>query len=174
MSAAPVESSRGIGIAMGMLVIGLLAGFGGGFVAGQRLTPPTLPPAVKIPPPLQAPPPAVEQVIPSVATSVPAPEPPVLPAQNYTEAPVVEPRGRDKVRATEQVTVTGEIVLVSRPPGATVYVDDVRAGVTPVTMKNVTPGIHRIRLELFGHKTWVTSVTVEPSAEARVGASMEE
>ena len=172
VSEAPAETSRGLGIAMGMLVIGLLAGFGGGFLVGQRMVPPALPRAIEIQPPVPAVPPVSETAPPPIAAS----EPPVLPAQNYTGPPVVdvppveigEPRGPDKVRAT------GEISLVSRPAGATVYVDDVRVGVTPMVMRDVGPGMHRIRIELFGHRTWVTSVTVEPGAQVRVGASLEE
>ena len=178
---------------MGMLVIGLLAGFGGGFVIGQRLAPPALPRTIEIPPPPPDVSPAAEAVPPPVSTQ----EPPVLPAQNYTEAPVIEVpapeevRGPSKVRATEQSTpvgrallgsprapdtlrATGDLFLASRPAGATVYVDDARVGVTPMTIRNVSTGMHRIRLELFGHRTWVTSVNVEPAAQVRVGASLEE
>jgi hypothetical protein len=63
--------------------------------------------------------------------------------------------------------------LVSRPPGATVYIDDVRVGVTPVTVNDVMTGTRRIRMEMFGHQTWTTTVEVETGAHVRIGASLE-
>ena len=63
--------------------------------------------------------------------------------------------------------------LASRPSGATVFVDDVRVGVTPVTINDVTPGSRRVRMELPGHQPWSTSVDVEVGAHVRIGASLE-
>jgi len=62
--------------------------------------------------------------------------------------------------------------IASRPAGATVYVDDLPVGITPLTMINVKPGPHRVRIELPGNRPWTTSVTVEAGAQARVGASL--
>ena len=67
----------------------------------------------------------------------------------------------------------GTLQVGSRPAGAQVYVDDVRVGTTPMTMNNVKPGAHGVRIELPGHQPWVTSVHVEAGAQARVGASLE-
>jgi len=67
----------------------------------------------------------------------------------------------------------GTLQIASRPAGATVYVDDLRVGTTPMTMSGVKPGAHRLRIELPGHRPWTTSVNVEPGAQARVGASLE-
>ena len=63
--------------------------------------------------------------------------------------------------------------LVSRPLGATVFVDEIRVGVTPVTVNDVMPGTRLIRMELLGHQTWRTSVNVEAGAFMRIGASLE-
>ena len=63
--------------------------------------------------------------------------------------------------------------LVSRPLGATVYVDEVSVGVTPVTVNDVMPGTRLIRMELLCHQTWRTSVNVEAGAFMRIGASLE-
>ena len=175
--AAPASGGRGFGLGLGMLVIGLLAGFGGGFLAGQRLTPPPPPRAVDVPRPVAAPPVA------------PAPPAPVVPAQNYTEAPVVEAESGIGDRGSgiggasaadlrspvpdPRSAIPGTVQFDSRPPGATIYVDEIRIGVTPITMNNVAPGTHQVRMELLGHQTWRTTVTVDAGAQHRVGASLE-
>ena len=165
------------GFAAGMLVIGLLAGFGGGFVVGQRMTP------------LQPPP---------GAAAVPRPLPPphaAAPArQDYTESSVVEPprppvavrqpdvrlptnasptTDRPVARAVLAPDEPGTLQVASRPAGATVYLDNARVGTTPMTMSGVAPGTHRVRLELPGHSPWMTSVNIEAGAQAHVGASLE-
>jgi hypothetical protein len=189
------SSRRGFGA--GMLVIGLVAGFGGGFLVGQRLALPSpRPSAAEVP--------------------RPAPQPPVLPAQDFTEASVVEPPPRVEVQepdiqppvsrgvdspvgrtlsgppgepaagsppraparrsAVARPTLPvelGTLQIASRPSGALVFVDEVRVGTTPMTMNDVKPGQHRVRIELPGHLPWTTSVNVEAGAEARVGASLE-
>ena len=67
----------------------------------------------------------------------------------------------------------GTLQIASRPSGAQVFVDEVRAGTTPMTMSNVKPGAHRVRIELPGHRPWATSVIVQAGAQTRVGASLE-
>jgi hypothetical protein len=52
--------------------------------------------------------------------------------------------------------------------------DDRRVGTTPFTIRDVSPGTYRVRMELPGHRPWMTSVTVDAGASARVGASLEE
>ena len=179
-----------------MLVIGLLAGFVGGFVTGQRMAPP-LPASVADVPRPQDPPP-----VPEPATTT------------ITEAPVVDVSGAPAARANERVgeeTVPTRdqspapvaaapvappaitrpeptraqaprvpapaqpamLELASRPSGATVFLDDVRVGVTPVTINDVMPGSRRVRMELPGHQPWSTSIDVEVGAHVRIGASLE-
>jgi hypothetical protein len=180
-------SRGGRGIVVGMLVLGLLAGFGAGFVVGQRLAPPSPPRAVEVPRPA----PVVEPVAPVA----PVLEPPVAPAQNFTEAPVVEepvevkepevqapppePRTTNQQRRIPDpgpripASRPATIRFDSRPPGATIYLDDVRIGVTPLTMNEVTPGTHQVRMEMLGHDTWRTSVTVKDGEQFFVGGSLE-
>jgi hypothetical protein len=198
----------GRGFAIGMLVIGLMAGFGAGFLVGQRLAPPPPPRAFEVPRPAPLDPRqgGPGQVAPGVSLDAPQAEPapafdgaqgapsgsrgasPVLPAQNFTEAPVtdapptevkapevqfpVAPANAPAAR-TAVSTIPGTLRFDSRPPSATVYVDNVRVGVTPMTMSNVGPGAHTVRVELPGHSPWVTSVNVEPGAQLFVGASLE-
>jgi hypothetical protein len=64
-----------------MLVIGLLAGFVGGFIVAQRLTPPSPPPVVQVPRPADSTAPT---------TVAPAVEPPVGTSANQEPPTVVE------------------------------------------------------------------------------------
>lgn len=166
-----------------MLVLGLLAGFGAGFVVGQRLAPPEPPRAVEVPRPAP--------VIETVAPAAPVLELPVAPAQNVAAAPVVDapvevrelevpappppapPKPAAAARPTPPAVRPATIRFDSRPPGATIYLDEVRVGVTPLTMNTVAPGTHQVRMEMLGHDTWRTSVTVKDGEQVFVGGSLE-
>ena len=166
----PSPSSGGRGVGAGMLVIGLAAGFGAGFLVGQRVAPPAPRPSAA-----QVTSPAVSE--PRKAPQPPASNPPVGrtlsgPPGEPDKARPTETREPDRARPTTD-TQPGTLQIASRPPGAQVYVDDVRVGITPLTMINVKPGAHRVRIELPGHRPWTTSVTVDAGAQARIGASLE-
>ena len=173
-----------------MLVLGLLAGFGGGFVVGQRLAVPSPPRAFELPRPasLDAPRDAPSEsrrapieTTPPVQIAVP---PPVAPAQNVPE-PVVDtpvlarepevetPRPAPKPRPAPAAVKTATVRFDSRPAGATIYLDEVRLGVTPLTINTVTPGTHQVRMEMLGHVTWRNTVTVKEGEQNFVGASLE-
>ena len=68
---------------------------------------------------------------------------------------------------------TGALVIESRPPGATVFVDGRRIGTTPLSLPDSSPGTHRIRLEMEGFSPWVTTAVVQAGARTRVAASLE-
>jgi hypothetical protein len=68
----------------------------------------------------------------------------------------------------------GSIDVVSRPAGAQVIVDGRVMGRTPLSVPNLTPGQHSVRLELPGYNRWATSVDVAAGARARVAASLEQ
>ncbi len=68
---------------------------------------------------------------------------------------------------------TGTLAIESRPTGATVFLDGRQVGTTPLSLPDVTPGTHRIRLELAGFNPWVTTADVQAGARARVAASLE-
>jgi len=182
-----------------MLVIGLLAGFVGGFLVGQRMAVPLPVRAADVPRPEQSSPgtqsgavtqaPVAQTPVPVIeSTPVPIPEVPTAgivsapadePAQRIPAAPAgaasprapVQPAPREPVRPA--VAAPAMLELASRPPGAVVFVDDVRVGVTPVTINDVTPGTRRVRMELPPHRPWTTSVDVAAGAHLRIGASLE-
>jgi hypothetical protein len=55
---------------------------------------------------------------------------------------------------------TGTIVIKSRPSGATVFIDSVNKGFSPITISNIAPGIHSIILRAFNYKPYQTNVNV--------------
>jgi hypothetical protein len=55
---------------------------------------------------------------------------------------------------------TGTIVIKSRPSGATVFIDSVNKGYSPITISNIAPGIHSIILRAFNYKPYQTNVNV--------------
>ena len=64
------------------------------------------------------------------------------------------------------------MTVVSRPPGARVFVDDKLIGTTPLQMPSIAAGAHAVRLELDGYRPWVTSVRIAVG-DNRVTASLE-
>lgn len=64
---------------------------------------------------------------------------------------------------------TGIIVVASSPRGAAVFLDGRRhSRRTPVTIRNLIPGVHRLRLERPGYAPWEEPVLVRPTASALV------
>ncbi|HVP95160.1 MAG TPA: PEGA domain-containing protein [Methanoregulaceae archaeon] len=55
---------------------------------------------------------------------------------------------------------TGTIVIKSRPVGATVFLDSVNKGYSPITLSNIAPGIHSVILRAFNYKPYQTNVNV--------------
>ena len=107
---------------------------------------------------------------PSTAVASPAPAPPPAPVPPPATRPNL-PANEEPTRAAE--TGVGSLLVRSRPPGATVRVDDVAVGVTPVEVPDVAPGTHLVRIELPGYRPWVTEVDVAGAGQVRVGASLE-
>ena len=65
-------------------------------------------------------------------------------------------------RSTQNLTKTGIISLSSLPPGATIYLDNLRfAGKTPSVIRNLIPGEYSLRLILRNHRTWERVIPVK-------------
>jgi hypothetical protein len=69
---------------------------------------------------------------------------------------------------------TGRLLVESRPSGASVFIDGRLVGTTRLTIPELTPGVHQVRLELIGHMPWSASATVVAGQQVRVAASLEE
>lgn len=52
------------------------------------------------------------------------------------------------------------ITVNSEPVGATVRIDDVERGRTPLTVSDLAPGRHELEVRLAGYQTYVTSFTI--------------
>jgi hypothetical protein len=63
---------------------------------------------------------------------------------------------------------------MSRPRDAQVLLDGTVVGRAPMSIANVSEGMHEVRVELDGFKPWVGSVRVKSGSRARVGASLEQ
>jgi serine/threonine-protein kinase len=69
---------------------------------------------------------------------------------------------------------TAAMVVESRPPGATVFIDGKRVGTTPMSLPSMAVGSHVVRLEMSGYKSWSNSVRVVAGEKNRVAASLEQ
>jgi serine/threonine-protein kinase len=71
------------------------------------------------------------------------------------------------------VAASGTLVVSSKPSGARVLVDGHAVGTTPVTLRTIAPGSHKIRLELAGHRAWSSTVRVAAGRQRKVAASLD-
>jgi len=66
----------------------------------------------------------------------------------------------------------GTLLVTSDPPGADVFVDEKRMGVAPLSVENLAPGTHPVRLERASFATVRDAVTVRPGENATWGAPL--
>jgi len=174
--AAPDEfgSSR-LFIGAAALAVGMLTGFAGGYITGQRNGIAASSSSMGTIEDAAGPPPAAADV----------------PAQSYTETPVAEvptpaampvataevalpPAPRGSMTRPASLSRAGHLFVLSRPSGAQVFLDEQPVGTTPLSLSDVAAGTHRVRIDLPGHQRWATAVTVTGGASARVAASLEQ
>jgi hypothetical protein len=91
------------------------------------------------------------------------------PADRPAAAARTEPSGG----AVPPSAQPASIEVVSRPPGARVYVDGRLVGTTPWRSAEVRPGSRVVRLELDGYAPWATTVDLEPGGARRLAASLD-
>ncbi len=75
---------------------------------------------------------------------------------------------------TAPAATTGVLVVDSRPTGARVFVNDREVGLTPLSVPEIAPGTHRVRLEIAGFNSWMTTAQVTAGTRTRVAASLEQ
>jgi len=68
--------------------------------------------------------------------------------------------------------VPGSIRITSTPSGATVYLDNVNNGVTPLTLDNIAPGSHAILLKKTGYNDYRTNINVVSGQTATLSATL--
>jgi hypothetical protein len=88
---------------------------------------------------------------------------------------VAETRAASRPTPTSaaRVATTGSLVVDSRPDGASVTIDGRPSGRTPVTLTDVAPGRHTVRIERPGYRAVTTTVDVKAGERARVAARLE-
>jgi hypothetical protein len=65
------------------------------------------------------------------------------------------------------------LTIISKPAGASVFLDGRDVGKTPLSVPAVTAGSHVVRLELAGYRRWSSSVRIVAGQKERVTASLE-
>ena len=75
----------------------------------------------------------------------------------------VQPEGRTPIVREEALTLdSGTVVCKTEPPGATVTVNGVDRGVTPVTLSHIPKGLATIKLKLAGYHEETREVRATP------------
>jgi len=84
------------------------------------------------------------------------------------------------VESNEEKTLTaalqpkaGSLSIESKPAHANIFLDGEEAGVTPVILKSVTPGAHKIEVRMDGYESWSESVNVETDKETAITAALQ-
>ncbi len=96
---------------------------------------------------------------------------PPTPAAAARAARVAPPK--ERTRPATVLPVTGALSVESKPPGASVFVNNRLVGKTPVSLSEIAAGDHTIRLELSGYRRWSSPVRIVPKERNRVTASLE-
>jgi hypothetical protein len=65
------------------------------------------------------------------------------------------------------------VLIESTPPGARIRIDGRDLSVTPLTVRQMRPGTHKIELRLAGYRAWSTTITVAAGDNRRITASLE-
>ena len=143
------------------LIVGLAIGFAGGYGVGTRTRPDA---AVAT---AQTPPPIVGREFTDSAVAAPAK------AASSDRGVRLQPdpqRQPDSVRLKADPTSVGglpedagRLLVRSTPSGARVFVDDREYGQTPVAVRNLAPGAHRVRIARDGYATDERRVVITPS-----------
>jgi hypothetical protein len=69
---------------------------------------------------------------------------------------------------------TGELIVESLPPGASVTVNGQPRGTTPLNMAELPPGEYRVTMSMKGYRDFATTVRVVAGERARAAARLTE
>ena len=121
-------------------------------VEGQAFTEAPLPPAAKTPAPV------------AEAPVVRAPEPPPVATSRRDDAAPVRARGADVARVAQ---VDAGLLVHSIPAGATVAIDGVEQGVTPVAVRGLALGTRTVVVTRPGYRSAQRQVTLTSDRPSR-------
>lgn len=103
----------------------------------------------------------------------PGTNPGMNPGTNPRERPGITGVPTTSPTTAPSVTGTGTLYVTSTPRGASVYLDSVYKGVTPVIITGVLSGTHQIKVTSTGYQEYSTGVSVTAGTIARVAASLQ-
>ncbi len=69
--------------------------------------------------------------------------------------------------------ITGSINIQSDPSNATILIDGNKAGTTPATIKDLSPGTHMVDISMDGHAEWRESVEIISGEEIDLTATLQ-
>jgi hypothetical protein len=101
---------------------------------------------------------------------------------DYTRSVLIEPSTPVSVGVTlikslpESTTppaTSGSIAITSSPVGATVYVDGIHRGTTPVILTEIPTGNHLVTLSFKGYDDWNHTISVGSGLMAAINAELE-
>ena len=131
-----------------LVVLAMAAAFAiGAYLRWSTEPPPQVAAAPEPPPP----------VAPKPEPPAPEPEPP-RPAPRRRPAPAPEPTPPPEPAAP----TTGTLIIDSDVPGASIFIDRVYVGTTPVTANDVAPGSHRLNASVQGYDGLAETIDVAP------------
>jgi hypothetical protein len=145
-----------------VVAVSFAAGFGGGFIVGQRSRPST------------------ESIDISRNESVAEPQPTRAAVEDpkpiASTTPTVAPISEEKASSSEPIAATtktvaltdsGRLLVRSTPAGAGVVVDGQSRGVTPLDLRELAFGAHTIKVSHPGHDTRQRRVTLSERRPSR-------
>jgi hypothetical protein len=97
----------------------------------------------------------------ATATLKPAPQEPARSEPVPEPAPRRVPRPPKPEAAPAEAPVTGTLRIDSDVPGASVFIDRVYVGTTPVTAKDVAVGRHRLNVSAAGYDGYADEIQVD-------------
>ena len=81
--------------------------------------------------------------------------------------------GTGQLTQSQSSVERGALVVISDPMGGKVYIDDeLMHDTTPLVVKDVTVGSHKVKIELENHNTYQNDVDVEPQKTAVVNVKL--
>jgi PKD repeat protein len=99
--------------------------------------------------------------------------------EEYTRNVLLESAGSSTIsvdlkKSTPQPTTqpqsNGTITVTTIPPGASVNLDGIQSGFTPVVIPGVLPGTHGVTLSSDGYEDWNYMVSVRPGQTSEINA----
>ncbi|MFO7557930.1 MAG: PEGA domain-containing protein [Desulfobacterales bacterium] len=105
---------------------------------------------------------------PSVEVTTPtrAKDPP--PRETNSKEALSEKQNQRAETAGTEKFLTGEISVVSIPREVAVYLDGIQKGITPVTLKNIEPGVYRLTLQKEGYEYWDKDIEISAQSSSEV------